>query len=99
MNLLLRPLDDVNDVTWSIVISLIILLAGVVYYIVYIMQYDDKHDDHIISTSELELERRMEHELGGGNPVPSDADVPVLVKEENRSELCKEASEDHGSQS
>ena len=37
MNLLLRPLTDVNDVTWSIVISLIILLAGVVYYIAYIM--------------------------------------------------------------
>ena len=26
MNLLLRPLEDINDVTWSIVISLIILL-------------------------------------------------------------------------
>ena len=29
MNLILRPLEDVNDVTWSIIISLIILLAGV----------------------------------------------------------------------
>ena len=37
MNLLLRPLSDVNDVTWSIVISLIILLAGVGYYIYTIM--------------------------------------------------------------
>ena len=37
MNLLLRPLDDVNDVTWSIVISLIILLAGTAYYIYTIM--------------------------------------------------------------
>ena len=37
MNLLLRPLEDVNDVTWSIVISLIILLAGVFYVIVYIL--------------------------------------------------------------
>ena len=33
MNLLLRPLNDINDVTWSIVISLLILLAGVGYYI------------------------------------------------------------------
>ena len=35
MNLFLRPLEDVNDVTWSIVISLVILLAGVLYVIVY----------------------------------------------------------------
>lgn len=46
MNLLLRPLNDVNDVTWSIVISLIILLAGVVYYIAYIMgmAFDEMKD-------------------------------------------------------
>jgi len=37
MNLVLRPLHDVNDVTWSIVISLIILLIGVAYYIYTIM--------------------------------------------------------------
>ena len=37
MNLFLRPLSDVNDVTWSIVISLIILLIGVSYYIYTIM--------------------------------------------------------------
>ena len=37
MNLLLRPLNDVNDVTWSIIISLIILLAGTAYYIYTIM--------------------------------------------------------------
>ena len=37
MNLLLRPLNDVNDVTWSIIISLIILLVGVGYYIYTIM--------------------------------------------------------------
>ena len=38
MELFLRPLADVNDVTWSIVWCLIILLAGVGYYIVYIMR-------------------------------------------------------------
>lgn len=37
MNLFLRPLADVNDATWSIIISLIILLAGVGYYIYTIM--------------------------------------------------------------
>ena len=50
MNLVLRPLSDVNDVTWSIVISLIILLAGVSYYIYTIMnvafqELDDERSD------------------------------------------------------
>ena len=47
MELFLRPLADVNDVTWSIVISLIILLAGVVYYIAYIMgmAFDEMKDE------------------------------------------------------
>ena len=38
MNLLLRPLDNVNDPVLSVIISIIILLAGVSYYIVYIMR-------------------------------------------------------------
>ena len=37
MNLVLKPLADYNDITWSIVISLLILLAGVAYYIYTIM--------------------------------------------------------------
>ena len=99
MNLFLKPLNDVNDVTWSIIVMLLLLLAGVIYVIVYIMQYDDKHDDHSISTSESESERSVEHELGGGDSIPPDADIPVLVEEENRSELCEEASEDDNLQS
>ena len=46
MNLLLRPLDDVNDVTWSIIVMLLLLLAGVIYVIVYIMGYDEMTDGH-----------------------------------------------------
>ena len=42
MNLFLRPLVDVNDVTWSIVWSLVILLAGVFYVIVYILGIDER---------------------------------------------------------
>lgn len=38
MNLILRPLNDVNDVTWSVIICLIILLLGVSYYIVMILK-------------------------------------------------------------
>ena len=50
MELILRPLNDVNDVTWSIIISLLILLAGVVYYIYTIMklafqELEDGSDD------------------------------------------------------
>ena len=42
MNLILRPLNDVNDVTWSIIWCLIILLAGVFYVIVYILGIDER---------------------------------------------------------
>ena len=46
MNLILRPLDNVTDPVWSVIISLIIFLAGVTYYIVYIMRmaFDELND-------------------------------------------------------
>ena len=99
MNLFLKPLNDVTDVTWSIIVMLLLLLAGVIYVIVYIMQYDDKHDDHIISASTIEPNGSVEHELGGGDSISPDADVSILVEEENRPELREETSEDNGSQS
>tara|TARA_B100000073_G_scaffold304802_1_gene273610 strand:+ start:2772 stop:2978 length:207 start_codon:yes stop_codon:yes gene_type:complete len=37
MNLLLRPLENNNDPVWSVIISLIILLSGVTYYIYTLM--------------------------------------------------------------
>ena len=39
MNLLLRAHDNLNDVTWSVVRMLVILLVGVTYYIYTIMSY------------------------------------------------------------
>ena len=42
MNLFLRPLEDVNDVTWSIIWLMIILLAGVLYVVVYILGIDER---------------------------------------------------------
>ena len=51
MNLVLRPLADVNDVTWSIIISLLILLTGVAYYIYTIMK---------LSYSELDEDERSD---------------------------------------
>ena len=58
MNLFLRPLEDVNDVTWSIIWCLIILLAGVFYVIVYILGIDEKEygsDDTSKSEELLQL--------------------------------------------
>ena len=47
MELLLRPLENPNDPVWSVIISLIILLAGVTCYIVYIMRmaFDELEDE------------------------------------------------------
>ena len=39
MNLILRPLEDVNDVTWSIIWCLIFLLGGTMYYIYTILKF------------------------------------------------------------
>ena len=38
MNLLLRPLENPNDPTWSVIISILILLIGTFYYIYTIMK-------------------------------------------------------------
>ena len=52
MNLILRPLDNSNDPVWSVIISLIILLIGVTYYIYTIMnmafkELEDAQSDRI----------------------------------------------------
>ena len=44
MNLILRPHENYNDPVWSVIISIIILLIGVAYVIVYILSIDDKED-------------------------------------------------------
>jgi hypothetical protein len=90
---------DPTQPVWEIFVMMILLLIGVVYCIVYIMRYDDMNYDHIISTSTTEPGGSVEHELGGGNSVPPDADVPVLVEEENRPELREEEGEDDNLQS
>ena len=57
MNLFLRPLEDVNDVTWSIIWCLIILLAGVTYYIYTIMSlaFKEMEDGGNDTTKQEEL--------------------------------------------
>ena len=44
MNLLLRPLNDINDPTWSVIISIILLLVGVFYVVAYILGIDEKEN-------------------------------------------------------
>ena len=54
MNLLLRPLDDVTDVTWSIIISIILVLIGTAYYIYTIMKlaYEELDENQLGETVE-----------------------------------------------
>ena len=54
MELFLRPLENPNGVTWSIIWSLIILLAGVFYVIVYILGIDERESHGSDDTPESE---------------------------------------------
>ena len=47
MNLFLRSLENPNDPVWSVIISILILLVGVTYCIVYIMRmaFDELKDE------------------------------------------------------
>jgi len=51
MNLILRPHENLNDPVWSVIISIIILLIGVVYIVVYILSIDDKESHGSNDTS------------------------------------------------
>ena len=42
MNLILRPLSDINDPVWSVIFSIILLLAGVFYVVSYILGIDER---------------------------------------------------------
>ena len=55
MNLFLRPLNDVTDVTWSIVWLMVLLLVGVIYVIAYILRYDTIHPNGTHDTTEQEV--------------------------------------------
>ena len=54
MELFLRPLENPNGVTWSIIWSLVILLAGVFYVIVYILGIDERESHGSDDTPESE---------------------------------------------
>jgi hypothetical protein len=47
MNLILRPLENINDPVWSVIISILILLIGVCWVIRYILLVDTREaQDH-----------------------------------------------------
>ncbi len=47
MNLLLRPLNDINDPTWSVIFSIMLLLIGVGWVVRYILLVDTREaQDH-----------------------------------------------------
>ena len=42
MNLILRPLNDINDPVWSVILSIMLLLVGVFWVVKYILGIDEK---------------------------------------------------------
>tara|TARA_Y100000004_G_scaffold52823_1_gene58680 strand:+ start:685 stop:843 length:159 start_codon:yes stop_codon:yes gene_type:complete len=42
MNLVLRAHENINDVTWSIIWTMVLLLIGVSYVIYLILNYDNE---------------------------------------------------------
>ena len=54
MNLLLHPHENYNDPTWSVIISIIILLIGVLYIIIYILGIDESESHGSDDTPESE---------------------------------------------
>ena len=46
MNLLLRPLEDINDPVWSVIFSIMLLLVGVSWVIRYILLVDTREAQH-----------------------------------------------------
>ena len=54
MNLILRLHENYNDPVWSVIISIIILLIGVVYIVVYILGIDDRESNGRNDTTKSE---------------------------------------------
>lgn len=46
MNLILRAHENVNDVTWSVIWCICVLLLGTGYYILYIMRLAFNEQEH-----------------------------------------------------
>ena len=62
MNLLLRPLDNVNDPVWSVIICVILALGGALFVVVYILR-----------EAFAELENGRSNQPKGREPGPADS--------------------------
>ena len=54
MNLLLRPLDNVADPVWSVIIMTLIVVAMAVYTIIYILGVDKRESHGSTDTTKQE---------------------------------------------
>ena len=54
MNLILRSHENLNDPVWSVIISIMILLIGVFYVIVYILGIDERESHGSDDTTKQE---------------------------------------------
>jgi len=55
MNLFLRPLTDNNDPVWSVILSIMLLLVGVIWVVKYILEIDEKEYGSDDATQQEEL--------------------------------------------
>ena len=67
MNLLLRPLDNANDPVWSVIICVMLAVAGALFVVVYILRqaFAELEDGSNDTTEQKELLQ-----------LPSDGDQP-----------------------
>jgi len=65
MNLLLRPLEDINDPVWSVIISIIILLIGVSWVIRYILLVDTREAQEYGSNDTTQQEELLQLQSSG----------------------------------
>jgi hypothetical protein len=67
MNLLLRPLDNVVDPVWSVIICVILAVAGALFVVIYILReaFAELEDGRTDTTKQEELLQ-----------LPSDGDQP-----------------------
>ena len=92
MNLFLRPLEDPNGVTWSIIWSIVILLIGVVYVIAYILRIDEmeaqEHGSHDTAEQEelLQLQSDRDQQSSGRGHDRCDDRSGIRSSQEGESE-------------
>ena len=90
MNLILRPHENYNDPVWGVIISIILLLIGVVYIVVYILSIDDRESHGSNDTPQqeelLQLQSSGDQQSSGRGHDRCDARSGVRPLQEGESE-------------